>query len=93
MADLPVRLGAMETIPPGIRYRVSDVMAMLSSGAFEGVAAERLARLLEDGEPYLGADPSLAQLGYWMIGPERPVELRRRGCAWLTMFPSVETAT
>ncbi|MFT3696281.1 MAG: hypothetical protein QM831_24285 [Kofleriaceae bacterium] len=93
MADLPVKLGTMEGLPPGMRYRVRDVMQMLAGGSFDGVPAERLSRLLDDGEPYLGADPSLAQVGYWMIDPARPVELRRRGAIWLTMFPSAETAT
>ncbi|HUJ59000.1 MAG TPA: hypothetical protein VLX92_10920, partial [Kofleriaceae bacterium] len=57
-----------------------------------GVAAERLARLLDDGEPWLGAEPQLAELGAWMTDPARDVELRRRGCAWLAMFPSVDSA-
>ena len=95
MADLPVTLGAMEAVPPGIRYRVRDVLDVLpkQGGALDGVPAERLARLLDEGERWLGADPALAEVGYWMIQPQHAVELRRRGCMWLTMFPSVETAT
>ncbi|MEP6860279.1 MAG: hypothetical protein ABJE66_06655 [Deltaproteobacteria bacterium] len=95
MADLPVTLGAMEAVPPGIRYRIRDVLDLLSEqgGALDGVPAERLARLLDEGERWLGADPSLAEVGYWMIQPQHAVELRRRGCIWLTMFPSVATAT
>src|SRR5512135_42820 len=94
MGDLPVQLGAMEAIPPALRYRVKDVLGLVpaAGGTLDGVAAERLARLVEDGEPWLGADPSLAEVGYWMIDTARAVELRRRGCMWLTMFPSVETA-
>lgn len=86
--------GALEGVPPGIRYRVRDVFGMLpkTGGALEGVPAERLARLLDEGEPWLGAEPGLAELGYWMIGTTQSVELRRRGCMWLAMFPSVETA-
>lgn len=83
----------MEALPPGMRYRVRDVVQLLSAGSFDGVPAERLARLLDDGEPFLGADPSLAGVGYWMIDAQRPPELRRRGCIWLTMFPTAETAT
>ena len=94
MGDLPVKLGAMDAVPPALRYRVQDVLGLVrdAGGALDGVAAERLARLLDDGEPWLGADPSLAEVGYWMIDAARPVELRRRGCIWLTMFPSLETA-
>ncbi|MGE5181420.1 MAG: hypothetical protein ACM31C_05140 [Acidobacteriota bacterium] len=94
MGDLPVQLGAMDAVPPALRYRVKDVLGLVprAPGALDGVAAERLARLLEDGEPWLGADPSLAEVGYWMIDAQRAVELRRRGCIWLTMFPSIETA-
>jgi hypothetical protein len=95
VADLPVTLGPMEAVPPGIRYRARDVLAMLPAdgGALDGVPAERLARLLDDGEPWLGAEPGLAEVGYWMIQAKHAVELRRRGCVWLTMFPSLETAT
>jgi hypothetical protein len=91
---LPVTLGALAEIPPGIRYRVKDVLGMLpaAGGDLDGVALERLARLLEDGEPWLGADPSLAEVGYWMIDARHAIELRRRGCVWLTMFPSLDTA-
>ena len=85
----------MEAVPPGIRYRIRDVFGLLpkTGGALDGVSAERLSRLLDEGEPWLGADRSLAELGYWMIQPAQTMELRRRGCIWLTMFPSVDTAT
>lgn len=88
-----MKLGPMEAVPPGLRYRVRDVLGKLpaSGGALEGVAREQLTRLIEDGTPWLGADGSLAELGYWMIEPRHAVELRRQGCVWLTMFPSVET--
>ena len=88
-------VGALDAVPPGIRYRVRDVFGMLAKkgGSLEGVPAERLARLLEEGEPWLGAEPGLAELGFWMIGASQSPELRRRGCMWLAMFPSVETAT
>lgn len=59
--------------------------------ALEGVTAERLARLIEEGEPWLGADPALAEFGAWMIHARHAVELRQLGCAWLAMFPSVES--
>ncbi|HEY5927582.1 MAG TPA: hypothetical protein VIV11_38120 [Kofleriaceae bacterium] len=93
MVELPVKLGAMDAVPPGLRYRVKDVLGLLpiQGGALDGVARERLTRLIEDGEPWLGADASLADIGYWMIDPKHAVELRRQGCVWLTMFPSVET--
>jgi hypothetical protein len=93
VVDLPVKLGAMDAVPPGLRYRVKDVLGLLPApgGALDGVARDRLARLIEDGEPWLGADPTLAELGYWMVDARHAVELRRQGCAWLAMFPSVET--
>jgi hypothetical protein len=84
-----VKLGAMEAIPPGMRYRVEDVLRLAGDGsALDGIAAERLDRLIEDGEPWLGADPELAGVGLWMLEDSRTVELRRRGCIWLTMFPT-----
>jgi hypothetical protein len=93
VGDLPVKLGPMDAIPPGFRYRIKDVLSILpqSGGTLEGVSLERLARLLDEGDCWLGADPSLAEVGYWMIDPKHAVELRRRGCVWLTMFPTVET--
>jgi hypothetical protein len=93
VVDLPVKLGAMDPVPPGLRYRVKDVLGLLpiQGGPLDGVARERLTRLIDDGEPWLGADASLADIGYWMIDPKHAVEVRRQGCAWLMMFPSVET--
>ncbi len=88
-----MKLGALDAVPPALRYRIKDVLGLLPTGGqpLEGVALERMSRLTDDGEPWLGADPSLADLGYWMIGAEHSVEMRRRGCIWLTMFPSVTT--
>lgn len=92
-APLPVELGRMDAVPPGLRYRVRDVLRLVGDGRAEGVARERLTRLVDEGEPWLGADPSLAQVGTWMLDGRHDVELRKRGCAWLAMFPSVEAAT
>lgn len=94
MGELPVQPGAMTAVPPALRYRVGEVLALLpgGGGSLEGAAAERLARLVADGEPHLGADPSLAEVGAWMIGAGHAAELRRWGCRWLAMFPSAETA-
>src|SRR5690242_1792175 len=93
MGELPVELGAMDAIPPAFRYRVKDMLRLVprEGATLDGVALERVVRLLDDGEPWLGADPALAAIGYWMIDGKRPVELRRKGCTWLTLFPTVET--
>src|SRR4051794_37242764 len=93
VVDLPVRLGTMPEVPPALRYRIADVLGLVKAGTIDAVGIERLNRLLDDGEPWLGADPSLAEVGYWMIDAKHAVELRMRGCIWLTMFPSVETAS
>ncbi|MBS1122048.1 MAG: hypothetical protein H6Q90_4276 [Deltaproteobacteria bacterium] len=86
-------LGALQAVPPAVRYRIKDVLGLLPTQGepLDGVAEERLARLLDEGDAWLGADPVLAEIGYWMLEPGNAVELRRRGCRWLTMFPSVET--
>ncbi len=86
--------GAMDAVPPGLRYRITDVLSLLPTKGepLEGVAAERLGRLLHEGEPWLGADRELAEIGLWMLEDRHSVELRRQGCVWLTMFPSVATA-
>ncbi|HVK85460.1 MAG TPA: hypothetical protein VM513_15180 [Kofleriaceae bacterium] len=84
MADLPPALGELDAIPPALRYRLREVLA--------GAPRERLARLLDDGEPWFGADATLADVGYWMIEARHDVELRRAGCIWLRMFPTEETA-
>ncbi len=89
-----MKVGDLAAVPPALRYRIHDVLTRMppSGVALEGVALERLARLTDDGEAWFGADPSLAEVGYWMIGPQHAVELRRRGCIWLTRFPSADTA-
>jgi len=85
----------MEPVPPALRYRIRDVLSLLpeDGGALEGLALERLVRLLDDGEPWLGADPTLADIAYWMMEPRQSTEMRRQGCVWATMFPSADTAT
>jgi hypothetical protein len=83
----------MEGIPPGLRYRIRDVLRLVAGGSAEGVARERLTRLYEDGEPWLGVEPALADVGTWMVDGRHGVELRRCGCAWLALFPTVETMT
>ena len=94
VTELPVKLGELDAIPPALRYRIKDALQIIPAdgGVLEGGALERLGRVIDDGEPWVGADPSLAEVGYWMIEPRHAVELRRRGCIWLTRFPSAETA-
>lgn len=81
-------------MPPALRYRVHDTLALLPTdgGPLDAIAAERLTRLVDDGERWLGADPSLAEVGLWMLEARHAPELRRRGCIWLTRFPSAIVA-
>src|SRR5882672_12380681 len=90
MTDLP-KLAPSDAIPPALAYRLSNVAAMLPAHGqpLDGIAAERLSQLVDDGEAWLGADPALAELGMWMLGAGQDVDLRRRGCAWLARFPTV----
>ncbi len=80
-------------LPPALRYRLGELVASLPARGqpLEGLVDERLTRVLEEGEPWLGAEPALADLGHAMLASRHAVELRRRGCIWLTYFPSVET--
>jgi len=89
-----VKVGDLAAVPPALRYRIHDVLARMPPEGvpLEGVALERLSRLIDDGGPWFGVDPSLAEIGYWMLGPQHSVELRRRGCIWLTRFPSADTS-
>ena len=66
MAELPVDPGPMLAVPPGVRYRVGDVLALLPTdgGPLEGAPLDRLNRLLDDGEPWLGADPKLSLIRF-----------------------------
>jgi hypothetical protein len=93
--DLPVTLGELDALPPALRYRLREALAVLPTdgGELAGWGLAGLARLLDDGLPWLGAEASLAEVGWWMIEARHAPELRRRGCVWLTMFPSEETAT
>lgn len=84
----------MDAVPPALRYRLRDALSLAprDGGPLEGLAAERLERVSDEGEAWFGADPSLADVGYWMIDSKHSVELRRQGCIWLTRFPTAETA-
>lgn len=92
VTDLPLAGYGMDALPPGVRYRIRDVLARLPGrDRAGGVEHLELKRLLDDSEPWLAADPSLAEVGYWLIGANRSVELRCLGCRWLTSFPSLLT--
>ena len=92
--SVPPSLGELSAIPPALRYQTQSALALLPTDGevLDGVPLERLARAMDDGEAWVGAAPELAEIGYWMLEPSHSVELRRRGCIWLTRFPSVETA-
>ncbi|HEX3479411.1 MAG TPA: hypothetical protein VHT91_30520 [Kofleriaceae bacterium] len=94
VARTPAWARALDRLPPAVRHRLAELLGtMPASGAvFEGAARERFDRLVAGGEPWLGAEPELAELGYWMIEPARAEALRRQGCRWLAHVPSVETA-
>jgi hypothetical protein len=94
VAELPVKLGSLDAVPPALRYRLRDALGLLprDGAPLEGLAAERLDRVISDGEAWLGADPTLAEIGYWMLDAKHSVEMRRQGCVWLTRYPSAETA-
>ena len=81
---LPVTIGTMSAIPPALRYRVLDVMGRIAA---REEAANAFAELIEVGTPWLGADPSLVEVGLWMTEGSRDVAIRQLGCAWLSLFP------
>jgi hypothetical protein len=83
----------MAAIPPQLAHRVRSLIAALPTkgGALDAALLERFTRLEADGESWLGAEPALAEVGVWMTESRHSVELRRRGCQWLAMFPTVET--
>ncbi len=82
---LPVTIGTMSAIPPALRYRVLDGMGRIAA---REDAATAFAELIEVGTPWLGADPSLLEVGLWMTEGGRDVAIRQLGCAWLALFPS-----
>jgi hypothetical protein len=90
----PAWARTLEALPPAVRYRLADVLGRLpaAGSVFEGVARARFEKLVAEDEPWLGAEPSLAELGYWMIDARHAAPLRCQGCRWLVQFPSAETA-
>ncbi len=91
MPDAPPLPADLTAIPPGLVPRLRDATQLLAADATD-VGLYRLARLCDDGEAWLGAEPALAELGLWMLAPARPLAVRVQGCVWLTMFPSVDVA-
>jgi hypothetical protein len=89
----PAWARTLERLPPALRHRLAGVLGVLPApgAAFDGVARQRFEQLIALGEGWLGAEPAVAELGYWMIDPRHTDELRRQGCRWLAQFPSAET--
>src|SRR5688500_10049516 len=71
----PAWARTIDAIPPGMRYRLAEVLRLIAAGdAFERVRRARLDKLLDAGEPWLGAAPELADVGHWLIEARHPVE-------------------
>ena len=87
--------GRNQILSEALRYSGDSITATIDAAADHGARAllrefiEMWERLLADGEAWLGAEPSLAELGAWMIEPRQAIETRCHGCAWLALFPSV----
>jgi len=89
----PAWAHTLEALPPAVRHRLADALGPIAAAdAGHASTRARFERLIAEAESWLGAEPSLAELGYWMIEPRHAVELRRLGCVWLALFPSAETA-
>jgi len=61
-----------------VRHRLAGVLSWLpvqGAGWDSGQRAQWDA-LACDGEPWLGAEPALAELGYWMIAPGRSDDIQ-----------------
>ncbi|MCW5808825.1 MAG: hypothetical protein KIT31_41120, partial [Deltaproteobacteria bacterium] len=88
----PPKLDGSDAVPPGLHYQIRDVLRRLpvKGEPPDPLILERLGRVIADGEGWLGAEPALADVGLWMLGAQHDVELRRRGCAWLAMFPTAD---
>ena len=69
MIRTPAWARSIEALPPAVRYRLADVLGLIppAGDALDGLARERFEKLVSTGEPWLGAAPGLAELGYWMI--------------------------
>jgi len=77
-----------------VRHRLAGVLSWLpvQGAGWDSAQRAQWDALACDGEPWLGAEPALAELGYWMIAPGRSDDIRAAGCRWLAQFPSPETA-
>src|SRR4051812_34814909 len=77
----PAWARTLEALPPALRHQVAELLA--GTAAWPAVARAA--------EPWLAAEPSLAELGIWLVAARQPVELRRLGCRWLAPFPTAHT--
>jgi hypothetical protein len=80
-------IGVMAAIPPSLRYRVLDAVARFERAD----PRDQIAALLDHGIGWLGAEPSLVDIGSWLVEPARDGGLRALGCAWLAMFPTIDS--
>jgi len=84
--------GALERLPPALRYRLREADKLLADPKTISQGVEKLRRLHDDATPWLGLAPSLAELGYRLLDATEP-DHRLAGTVFLTLFPNAETMT
>jgi hypothetical protein len=77
---------ALADVPPALAHELRAAFGRLADGGAAG-----LARVVAEGVGWLGAAPALAAVAAWLSEARQPVELRCCGCAWLALYPTVDT--
>lgn len=84
---------ALTALPPHFRYRLHEVKQWLPAKgkAPSDVTLTRLSKLLDDAQPWLAAQPELAEFGLELLDEAQVPQLREHGAHWLTHFPTLKT--
>lgn len=81
------------SLPPHVRYRFAEVQRLMpkTGDAPSDVLLTRLDLFLDEMEPWLAAQPELAEFGLELLDARQVPRLRQQGAVWLTSFPTKQT--
>src|ERR1700733_4628006 len=79
-----------DRVPPALLAHLRYVFTYYDPGVENPAFIGDFERVLAKGRSWWSRAPELSELGHRLIAKTNQPEVRRRGCIWLGLFPSLE---